>query len=119
MDQESKLLNVCLKKGVAVTSLQRVQDHKFDLSARYHVVLSDKSAYEVVLQENAIIAALYTNRTFYESVGQEFCIVFDILFAKTGTEAPAESHYRVVENQEKDGGQLLSTLSMRSRVDSC
>jgi hypothetical protein len=35
------------------------------------------------------------------------------------TEAPAESHYRVLDNQEMDGGQDISTLSMRARIDSC
>ena len=72
----------------------------------------------VVLYEE-VITAIYTNTQFYESLGQEFCVLFDVLFAKTGTEAPAETHYRIVSHQERDGGQVLSTLSMRARIDSC
>ena len=40
----------------------------------------------VVLQEE-VVTAIYTNTQFYQSIGQEFCIVFDVLFAKAGTEA--------------------------------
>ena len=41
------------------------------------------------------------------------------MYAKTGTEAVAESFYRVVEKQEMDGGQSQSVLSMRAKVDWC
>jgi hypothetical protein len=52
-----------------------------------------------------LIEALNTDSQFYSKVGQEFCIVFDIFYSKTGTEAVAESLYPVVEKQEMDGGQ--------------
>jgi hypothetical protein len=65
---------------------------------------------KVVLQDEEVITAIYRNTQFYQSIGHEFCIVFDVMYAKMGTEAPAESHYRVVDNQEMDGGQDPSTL---------
>ena len=71
---------------------------------KYDVKLSDKSSMKVVLQEEKVITAINTNTQFYQSIGQEFCIIFDVLFAKTGTEAPAECHYRIVSNQEMGGG---------------
>ena len=49
----------------------------------------------------------------------EFCALFDILCAKTGTEAVAESFYRVVEKHEMGGKQSLSVLSKRAKVDWC
>ena len=73
---------------------------------------------KVVLHEE-VITAIYTNTQFYKSIGQKFCVIFDVLFAKTSTGAPAETHYRIVSNQEMDGSQDLSTLSMRARIDSC
>jgi hypothetical protein len=33
----------------------------------------------------------------------EFCLIFDILYAKSGTEAVAKSFYRVVDKQEMEG----------------
>ena len=57
--------------------------------------------------------------TLYFQIGQEFCIVFDIMYAKTATEAVAESFYRVVEAQEMDGGQSLDVLGNRTKVDWC
>ena len=46
-------------------------------------------------------------------------VLFDIMYAKTGTEAVAESFYRVVEQQEMGGKQSLEILSQRSKVDWC
>ena len=117
--EESKLCDITLVKGVTITSFQKSVDKGFDLVEKYDVKLSDKSSMKVVLQEEEVITAIYTNTQFYQSIAQEFCIVFDVLLAKTGTEAPAETHYRIVSNQEMDGGQDLSTLSMRARIDSC
>ncbi len=79
--------------------------------------LSDERALRVVLQEQLLIEALYTDSQFYSKVGQEFCIVFDIFYSKTGTEAVAESLYRVVEKQEMDGGQSISVLGNRAKID--
>ena len=62
---------------------------------------------------------MYTDQTFYSAVGREFALVFDIFYAKTGTEAVAESFYHVMNMQEQDGGQKLETLALRSRVDWC
>ena len=41
------------------------------------------------------------------------------MYAKTGTEAVAESFYRVVEKQEMDGGQSIQVLANRAKVDWC
>ena len=42
-----------------------------------------------------------------------------MFYSKTGTEAVAESFYRVVEKQEMDGGQSVSVLANRAKVDWC
>ena len=62
---------------------------------------------------------MYTDVTFYSAVGQEFCLIFDIMYAKTGTEAVVESFYRVVEKQEMDGGQTIEILAARAKIDWC
>ena len=66
-----------------------------------------------------MIQMLYTNPAFYETAGREFCIIYDIFFAKVGTEAIAESFYRVMAAQEKDGGQSQEVLTVRTKLDWC
>ena len=39
------------------------------------------------------------------------------MYANAGTEAIAESFYRVMETQEMDGGQNHKVLVLRSKVD--
>ena len=39
------------------------------------------------------------------------------MYSKAGTEAIAESIYRVMETQEMDGGQSHDVLSLRTKVD--
>ncbi len=85
----------------------------------YKVTVSDKTEFSVVLQEDAMIKALYTNPLFYDPIGREFCIIFDIMYSKTGTEAVAESVYRVAEKQEQDGRQSIAVLEMRTKIDWC
>ncbi len=81
--------------------------------------MDDETSVDVVFQEEKFLEALYTNPNLYMKVGKEFCVIFDIFYAKTGTEAVVESFYRVVESQEQDGGQKLSTLAWRSKADWC
>ena len=84
----------------------------FSLTEVFQVKLSCGTTLDVVLQEDAVIHALYTDSSFYSLVGQEFCLLFDIMYAKTGTEALAESFYCVVEKQEMEGKQSLDVLAL-------
>ena len=72
--------------------------------------LSNGEKMQVLFDEEEFIQSLYTDSSFYTAVGQEFCLLFDIFYAKSGTEAVATSFYRVVEKQEMDGGQSNSVL---------
>ena len=88
--------------------LKWILDSGFSLTEIFQLKLSDGSAFRVVLQGQFLIEALYTDSQFYSEDGQQFCIVFDIVYSKTGTEARAESLSRVVEKQEMNGGQSTS-----------
>ena len=96
---ENKLQEISFTQGVFLLSFEIASSktREFSLCDVYDVTLSNKVAYTVVLQEQEIIQVLYNDASFYSRVGQEFCIIFDIMCAKTGTEAVAESFYRVVE----------------------
>ena len=99
--------------------LKGILDSGFSLTEIFQLKLSGGSAFRVVLQEQFLVEALYTDSQFYSKVGQQFCIVFDIVYSKTGTGAVAESLYRVVEKQEMNGGQSISVLGNRAKIDWC
>ncbi len=101
-----------------MSSNQETMD-EFNLADIYKVTVSDKTEFSVVLQEDAVIKALYTNPLSYDPIGCEFCIIFDIMYSKTGTEAVAESVYRVAEKEEQDGRQSIAVLEMRTKIDWC
>ena len=92
---------------------------EFSLAEIFCVELSNGEALQAVMQEDAIIKALYTDSSFYAIIGNEFCLLFDIMYAKTGTEAVAESFYRVVEKKEMEGGQSLPVLASCAKIDWC
>ena len=96
-------------------SFEMIFDSGLSLTEIFQLKLSDGSAFRVVLQEQFLIEALYTDSQFYSKVGQQFCIVFDIVYSK----AVAESLYRVVEKQEMNGGQSISVLGNRAKIDWC
>ena len=73
--------------------------------------LSSGRTLDAILQEDALINILYTDSSFYTLVGSKFCLLFDIMYAKTGTETVTESFYRVVEKQEMEGGQSAEVLA--------
>lgn len=124
--KEGKVMVVTLednndfKNGVlCVQKFNIASTPKFALADVFDVSLSNGDNFLVSLQEDEIIKALYNDAEFYSAVGQSFCILFDIMYAKTGTEAVVESFYRVVEKQEMDGGQHIDILGARSKVDWC
>eukprot|EP00794_Sanderia_malayensis_P002259 gene2259-2590_t len=67
---------------------------EFTLANLFEVKTSNGKKMVVALEERNVIELLYIDEVFYTLVGSEFCLVFDIMYAKTGTEAAAESFYR-------------------------
>jgi hypothetical protein len=110
---------VVLEDGCILEEFVKSSPKEFHLAETFKMKLNNGREMKVVFREDNLIRALYTDSSFYSIVGPEFCLVFDVMYAKTGTEAVAESFYRVVEKQEIDGGQSQSVLSMRAKVDWC
>ena len=81
---------------------------------KFEICLAGGEELTALLKDDCIIKSLYNDPEFYESVGREYCLIFDIMYSKTGTEAIAESIYRVMEAQEMDGGQSHDVLSLRT-----
>lgn len=104
---------------VQVTKFTKCSPKKFCLAEVFQVTISNDEELQVVFEEEEVIKALYDDSSFYSARGREFCLIFDIMYSKSGTEAVAESFYRVVGMQEKDGGQSQEVLSMHAKVDWC
>ena len=71
-----------LGSGMYVTEFQSYVTKEFTLADVFQVELSNSEKMNVVLPEDAVIKALYTDTGFYTLVGPEFCLLFDIMYAK-------------------------------------
>ena len=116
-DGKFTLQDLVVPNGVAVKSFHMNTPPQFCLSTTFKLELGNGEKMEVLFDEEEFIRSLYTDSSFYSAVGQEFCVLFDIFYAKSGTEAVAESFYRAVEKQEMEGGQSNSVLMNRAKVD--
>lgn len=104
------LKDLVVPEGVFVIKFLEGTRRQFTLSEVFEVELSNGEKIEVLFDEEIVIKSLYTDASFYSAVGQEFCLIFAIFYAKSGTEAVAESFYRVVDKQEMEGGQSTGCL---------
>ncbi len=107
---KKKVESLVIAEHVTVSNFQRISE-EFDLLEKFKLHMDDETSVDVVFQEEKFLEALYTNPNLYMKVGKEFCVIFDIFYAKTGTKAVVESFYRVVKSQEQDGEQKLLTLA--------
>ena len=97
--------------GEYATSFHTSNENIFSLSNTFLLPNNNGIVNKVVLQEDILIESLYTDPAFYSSVEMEFCLLCDVMYAKTGTEVVAEPFYRVLENQTQEGPQSLKLLS--------
>ena len=116
---EFSLKDLVVPEGVFVQAFLKGTRRQFTLSDVFEVKFSNGLKIEAIFDEEVLIKSLYTDASFYSAVGQEFCLIFYIFYAKSGTEAVAELFYRVVDKQEMDGGQSTRILMNRSKVDWC
>ena len=105
--------------GVKIKSFVKSSSPQFSLSEVFKAEFTNSQKMKILFDEQIFIESLYTDSSFYSVVGQEFCLVFDIFYAKSGTEAVAQSFYRVVEKQEMEGGQSLGVLMNCAKIDWC
>ena len=110
---------LAITDGVKITSFVKSSSPQFSLSEVFKAEFTNSEKMKILFDEQILIESLYTDSSFYSVVGQEFCLVFDIFYAKSVTEAVAESFYRVVEKQETEGGQSLGVLMNRAKIDWC
>ncbi len=83
-----------LPQEVVVEKFEVSVPKKFTLSEVFHLELSNGETMEVLFLEKNVITALYCNSSFHSVIGPEFCLVFDIMYAKTGMK-PLQNHSTV------------------------
>ena len=59
---------------------------------------------------------MYIDPKFYINIGESFCILKDVMYAKTGIKFVDESLYGFIRNQEMHGGQSLEVLANSTKV---
>jgi hypothetical protein len=118
-NKEFSLKYLVVPEGVIVTKFLEGTRQRFTLSDVFDLELSNGVKMNVLFEDEVLIKSLYTDLSFYSAVGQEFCLIFDIFYAKSGTEAVAESFFRVVDKQEMEGGQSTQVLMNHAKVDWC
>jgi len=60
---------------------------------------------------------LYCDPKFYKLTGNFFVAVFDLYFAKAGTEIVCETFFKYIEKHLMEGNQSNTTLFLRSKID--
>ena len=70
-------------------------------------------------KEYNVFSSFYSQEDIYSIAQPQSCAVLDILLAKGGPEAIAESYYSCMRAQQQSGGQSNETLSRRTKLNWC
>ena len=89
------------------------------LNDKFMFYLDNSEVIIGTFNETSLLYEIYENSFFISGIGQEMCIVIDVMYAKGGTESIAESFYRVMESQVQSGRQSNDILELRTKLDWC
>ena len=109
--------DVSNKDGADLAELRYEESTGLDLY--FTMVFSDGKVQKVRLQEQRVYQSFYSNKEIYDIAKPPSCALLDIVLAKGGPEAIAESFYNSMRNQQQSGGQLNETLERRAKVNWC
>ena len=109
--------DVSNKDGADLAELRYEESTGLDLY--FTMVFSDGKVQKARLQEQRVYQSFYSNKEIYDIAKPPSCTLLDIVLAKGGPEAIAESFYNSMRNQQQSGGQLNETLERRAKVNWC
>lgn len=89
------------------------------LDSFFTMAFSDGKLQRVRLHEERVYQSFYSNKEVYNIAKPPSCALLDIVLAKGGPEAIAESFYNSMRNQQQSGGQSNETLARRTKVNWC
>ena len=87
------------------------------MSDAYKIELNNGQKKTVYLHEQEVITALYTYTEFYTAIGQKFCIIFDVMYAKTGKKLSWNLFMGLFIAKKWTAVKALKTLGVRAKVD--
>ena len=90
-----------------------------DLDSLFHMKFDDGKEYNVGLHEQNFYASFYSNPEIYSIAKAPSCALLDIVLAKGGPEAIAESFYNSMRAQQQSGGQANDNLARRTKINWC
>ena len=92
-------------------------DSLFDVM--YTLRYNDGEEHTVRLHEQSVYASFYSQEEVYSIAKAPSCVMVDVVLAKGGPEAIAESYYSAMRAQQQSGGQANDTLARRTKLNWC
>ena len=86
------------------------------LDCQFKMVFSNGKVMKVRLHEQRMYQSFYNNEEICHIASKPSCALIDILLAKGGPEAIAESFYSSMRSQQQSGGQSNETLARRTKL---
>ena len=103
--------------GVSLVEFRELKSTELDCF--FLMRFSDGKAHKVKLCEKQVFESFYSKNDLYDIAKPPTCALLDIVLAKGGPEAIAESFYSAMRYQQQAGGQSNDTLVRRTKVTWC
>ena len=105
------------KEGADLVGFHSVNTTELD--SVFTMLFANGNVHRVRLNEHRFYESFYSRKEIYEVAEPAACALLDIVLAKGGPEAIAESFYSAMRSQQQSGGQLNETLARRTKVNWC
>ena len=103
--------------GVSLVEFRELKSTELDCF--FLMRFSDGKAHKVKLCEKQVLESFYSKNYLYDIAKPPTCALLNIVLAKGGPEATAESFYSAMPYQQLAGGQSNDTLVRRTKVTWC
>ena len=104
-------------QGAKLLKFESIPSHTLDTCFR--MAFDNGKEYNVRLHEQNMYGSFYSSADVYGIAKPPSCAILDIVLAKGGPEAIAESYYSAMRGQQQSGGQSNNTLSRRTKLNWC
>lgn len=102
-----------------VRLLEFVADKSTSLDSYFKMVFANGKVKHVRLHEQRVYQSFYSNPQIFNIAKPPSCAIIDVVLAKGGPEAIAESFYSAMRAQQQSGGQTNETLARRTKLNWC
>lgn len=96
-----------------------VADESASLDLYFKMAFANGKVKHVRLHEQQVYQSFYSNAQIFNIAKPPSCAMIDVVLAKGGPEAIAESFYSSMRAQQQSGGQMNETLARRTKLNWC